>query len=66
MLKSDIAEYITATVHPSSILRAPDSDSRRVAMEEFIKDLRLITGHLPASALMAANTHPAKSLVRGA
>jgi uracil-DNA glycosylase len=66
LLKSDIADYITATVHPSSILRAPDSDSRRVAMKEFTKDLCLIAGHLPASALIAAKTRPAKSLVREA
>jgi DNA polymerase len=28
MLRSEVAEFITATVHPSSILRAPDADSR--------------------------------------
>jgi hypothetical protein len=47
MLESDIAEVITATVHPSSILRAPDTDSRRLAMNQFIKDLKCIAGHLP-------------------
>ena len=30
-----------ATVHPSSILRAPDDDSRREAMDAFVEDLRV-------------------------
>ena len=53
MLRSEVAEFITATVHPSSILRAPDGDSRRLAMQEFIEDLKSIARHLPASALIA-------------
>ena len=40
MVKSDIAEYITATVHPSSILRAPDEKSRHAQLKEFVKDLK--------------------------
>jgi uracil-DNA glycosylase family protein len=28
------------TVHPSSILRAPDEDARRAAMDSFVEDLR--------------------------
>jgi hypothetical protein len=28
-----------ATVHPSSILRAPDKDSRQLQMKEFVRDL---------------------------
>jgi DNA polymerase len=31
-----------ATVHPSSILRAPDDDARRVEMERFVADLARI------------------------
>ena len=31
---------LTATVHPSSILRAPDEESRHREMEQFVKDLR--------------------------
>ena len=31
---------IMATVHPSSILRAPDEESRRLEMQAFIRDLR--------------------------
>ncbi len=51
MMKSTLAPLITATVHPSSILRAPDSESRHAAMKEFVADLKNIARHLPASAL---------------
>jgi DNA polymerase len=35
-----------ATVHPSSILRAPDDDSRREAMDAFVEDLRVAASYL--------------------
>jgi DNA polymerase len=35
-----------ATVHPSSILRAPDEESRQLEMKAFIHDLRLAAEHL--------------------
>jgi DNA polymerase len=35
-----------ATVHPSSILRAPDQESRQLEMHAFIHDLRLAAEHL--------------------
>jgi DNA polymerase len=38
-VESSLAPYVTATVHPSSILRAPDSKSRELQMRAFIKDL---------------------------
>jgi uracil-DNA glycosylase family protein len=34
---------ILATVHPSSILRAPDDEARRREMEEFVADLAVLT-----------------------
>ncbi len=37
---SDLARYVMATVHPSSILRAQDDDSRRQQKEALIADLR--------------------------
>jgi uracil-DNA glycosylase family protein len=43
---SPLADYVTLTVHPSSILRAPDSASRARARREFVGDLRAIAGHL--------------------
>ena len=40
---STLAPLVTATVHPSSILRAPDDESRRVEMREFVADLKKVT-----------------------
>jgi uracil-DNA glycosylase len=39
---SPLAPHVVATVHPSSVLRARDDDSRRRQMEEFVRDLRYI------------------------
>jgi uracil-DNA glycosylase family protein len=36
---SDLAPYVTATVHPSSLLRIEDSDERRLAELDLIADL---------------------------
>ncbi|HEX7961562.1 MAG TPA: UdgX family uracil-DNA binding protein [Terriglobales bacterium] len=36
----------TATVHPSSILRSPDDESRHAEMELFIRDLQRVAGIL--------------------
>jgi len=36
---SPLAPYVLATVHPSSILRAQDEESRRIQKEAFIADL---------------------------
>jgi DNA polymerase len=33
---------VTATVHPSSILRAQDDGTRRSEMEAFVRDLRTV------------------------
>ena len=42
ILRHELAHAIMATVHPSSILRAPDEESRHREMELFIRDLRQI------------------------
>ena len=39
---SPLAPLATATVHPSSILRAPDDESRRREMREFVADLKKV------------------------
>jgi DNA polymerase len=39
-LESDFASYVMATVHPSSILRAPDEETRREERRRFIDDLK--------------------------
>jgi uracil-DNA glycosylase family protein len=43
---SPLAALVTATVHPSSILREPDSDARRAAMRAFVKDLKKVKAKL--------------------
>jgi uracil-DNA glycosylase len=42
-LKSPLAPYVLATVHPSSILRAPDEATRAKEMKRFIADLKKIS-----------------------
>src|ERR671914_105107 len=39
-IQSDLAAFVTATVHPSSILRSRTDEERDVAMRLFIKDLK--------------------------
>jgi uracil-DNA glycosylase family protein len=40
LFDSTLAPLVSITVHPSSILRAPDSAARRAARAEFIRDLK--------------------------
>ena len=42
LFPSPLAQIVTVTVHPSSILRAPDSASRAQARRQFVQDLRTI------------------------
>lgn len=46
LMKSSLASFIMATVHPSSILRAPDEETRRVEIEQFIDDLKKLSRFL--------------------
>ena len=39
LVDSPLATLVTATIHPSSILRERDEESRRKAMHEFVRDL---------------------------
>jgi uracil-DNA glycosylase family protein len=41
-IESSLAPRVIATVHPSSILRATDEDTRRAEMELFIEDLKKV------------------------
>jgi DNA polymerase len=43
---SDLADYVTATVHPSSILRAPSDEARREERARFVEDLKKIRAAL--------------------
>ena len=42
LFESTLAPMVTLTVHPSSILRAPSDEQRRVERERFVEDLRKI------------------------
>ena len=39
---SDLAPFVTATVHPSAILRAPDDAARHEEMAKFVDDLKKV------------------------
>jgi uracil-DNA glycosylase len=41
-IKSTLAALLVATVHPSSILRAQDDESRQIQMKGFVDDLRTV------------------------
>ena len=45
-VESSLAPLVTATVHPSSILREPDSQARREAMKAFVRDLKKVKAKL--------------------
>jgi DNA polymerase len=45
-VESSLAPLVIATVHPSSILRAPDDESRRAEMEQFVADLKKVAEEL--------------------
>jgi DNA polymerase len=42
LIESPLAPIVLATVHPSSLLRAPDDETRHRETERFIDDLRLV------------------------
>jgi uracil-DNA glycosylase len=41
-VSSPLAPFVMATVHPSSLLRAPDEETRRLETRRFIQDLKLV------------------------
>jgi uracil-DNA glycosylase len=49
LVPSPLAPIVSATVHPSSILRAPDDETRREEMRRFVKDLRTIAREMSKS-----------------
>jgi DNA polymerase len=44
-----LAPRVIATVHPSSILRAPDDETRRAEMRRFVDDLRKVAAAMAAT-----------------
>ena len=45
-LDSDLAEHVTATIHPSAILRQRDAEARERELASFVRDLRLVAAVL--------------------
>jgi DNA polymerase len=45
-VESDLAEHVTATIHPSAILRQQDEESRRSEMTRFVDDLKFVASVL--------------------
>ena len=45
-IESPLAPLVLATVHPSSLLRAPDADTHRREIGRFVDDLRLVARRL--------------------
>jgi DNA polymerase len=41
-IEDSLAPFVTATVHPSSLLRMPDEESRREGMRSFVEDLKRV------------------------
>jgi uracil-DNA glycosylase len=54
MMPHSGAAFITATVHPSSILRAPDEETRHEEMAKFINDLKKVAATINARDSRAA------------
>jgi len=50
LIQSPLAPIVLATVHPSSLLRAPDDETRHRETERFIDDLRIVVRALSTSA----------------
>jgi uracil-DNA glycosylase len=42
VLSSALAPHVVATIHPSAVLRAPDSEGRRAAYEMLVADLKVV------------------------
>ena len=49
MQTSSLAAQVLATIHPSAVLRAPDSEGRRVAYESLVADLKVVAQALKRS-----------------
>src|SRR4051812_19951049 len=48
LLESDLAPIVSATIHPSAILRAPDEETRQAERERFAADLANVARALDA------------------
>jgi uracil-DNA glycosylase len=51
---STLAPFVMATVHPSSILRAPDDEARHQEMAHFVEDLRAAARALSSATAVSS------------
>jgi uracil-DNA glycosylase family protein len=54
LISSDLAPFVMATVHPSSILRAPDDESRHAEMARFVDDMKKLAAVIHRDQLKRA------------
>lgn len=55
-IESSLAPVVVATVHPSSILRGRDSESRQLQMEEFVRDLEVVASMIKVAKNSGKNS----------
>jgi uracil-DNA glycosylase family protein len=53
-LRSDLAEHVVATIHPSAVLRAPDDAAREAELAGLVRDLRVVADLLATASRPAA------------
>jgi uracil-DNA glycosylase family protein len=58
LVASPLAPLVMATVHPSSILRAPDEAARRTEVERFVEDLAALAAALREPPPERPGAHP--------
>ena len=63
-ITSPLAEAVFATVHPSSVLRAPDEAARALAEREFIADLKKVAQYLATHQRKPAERGPRATTTR--
>jgi len=51
--QEDRQGHVVATIHPSSVLRAPDSEGRRAAFEMLVADLCVVARAVTAALAVA-------------
>jgi uracil-DNA glycosylase len=49
VLPSPVGQPVVATIHPSAVLRAPDSEGRRAAYESLVEDLKVVAKAIKSS-----------------
>ena len=53
-VQSELAPYVVATVHPSSLLRMPDERDRHAEFEHFVDDLRKVAQLINHTAMQSS------------